>query len=83
MADYVTRVRTSSGDLQIDYNALANLPDVATKKYVNELNTTTNEQISQDIATKLNNKPDIYYGVDLDDAPTDVPNGTVFILIVE
>jgi len=27
MADYVTRVRTEKGDLQIDYNALANLPE--------------------------------------------------------
>ena len=26
MADYVTKVRTSTGDKQIDYNALANLP---------------------------------------------------------
>ena len=27
MAKYVTKVRTESGDLQIDYNALANLPE--------------------------------------------------------
>lgn len=27
MADYITRIRTISGDKQIDYNALANLPD--------------------------------------------------------
>ena len=26
MAQYITRIRTASGDLQIDYNALANLP---------------------------------------------------------
>lgn len=31
MADYVTKIRTSSGDKQIDYNALANLPSVYTK----------------------------------------------------
>ena len=31
MADYVTRVRTDKGDKQIDYNALANLPDLATQ----------------------------------------------------
>ena len=30
MADYVTKIRTSTGDKQIDYNALANLPNVAT-----------------------------------------------------
>lgn len=28
MADYVTKVRTSTGDKQIDYNALANLPTI-------------------------------------------------------
>jgi hypothetical protein len=28
MADYVTRIRTSSGNKQIDYNALANLPNL-------------------------------------------------------
>ena len=28
MADYVTRVRTERGDLQIDYNALANKPEI-------------------------------------------------------
>ena len=27
MAQYITRIRTSSGDLQIDYQALANLPE--------------------------------------------------------
>ena len=26
MADYVTKIRTTDGDKQIDYNALANLP---------------------------------------------------------
>ena len=26
MAEYITRIRTESGDMQIDYNALANLP---------------------------------------------------------
>lgn len=28
MADYITKVRTIDGDKQIDYNALANLPDL-------------------------------------------------------
>lgn len=27
MADYITKIRTESGDKQIDYNALANLPE--------------------------------------------------------
>ncbi len=29
MADYVKRIRTSEGDLQIDYKSLANLPDLS------------------------------------------------------
>ena len=31
MADekYITKIRTSEGDLQIDYNALANLPEIS------------------------------------------------------
>jgi hypothetical protein len=28
MGQYITRIRTDAGDLQIDYNALANLPDI-------------------------------------------------------
>lgn len=28
MADYIKRIRTSDGDKQIDYEALANLPDI-------------------------------------------------------
>ena len=28
MADYVTKIRTRDGDKKIDYNALANLPDI-------------------------------------------------------
>lgn len=30
MAQYIKKIRTESGDLQIDYNALANLPDPVT-----------------------------------------------------
>lgn len=29
MSQYVTKVRTNQGDLQVDYNALANLPDLS------------------------------------------------------
>lgn len=29
MAQHITRIRTASGDLQIDYNALANLPNIS------------------------------------------------------
>ena len=27
MSQYITKIRTESGDLQIDYNALANIPE--------------------------------------------------------
>lgn len=42
MAQYVTKIRTNVGDIPIDYNALANLPDLsiyATKKSVADVNT--------------------------------------------
>lgn len=29
MAAYITKIRTAEGDKQIDYNALANLPDLS------------------------------------------------------
>lgn len=32
MAQYITKIRTESGDVQIDYNGLANLPSVNSKK---------------------------------------------------
>lgn len=36
MSEYITKIRTASGDLQIDYNALANLPqNMASQEYVN------------------------------------------------
>jgi hypothetical protein len=34
MAQLITRIRTESGDLQIDYNALANLPDTPTPESI-------------------------------------------------
>lgn len=34
MEDYIKRIRTSNGDKQIDYEALANLPTVAKLKDV-------------------------------------------------
>ena len=30
MAEYITKIRTENGDMQIDYNALANLPKIPT-----------------------------------------------------
>lgn len=41
------------------------------------------ERFWQHVIVKLSKKPDIYYGTSLDDAPTDVPNGTIFILYKE
>ena len=40
MADYITRIRTISGDKQIDYNALANLPDFS---FVEDMQTQIDE----------------------------------------
>lgn len=34
MATYITKIRTESGDMQIDYNALANLPDLPTPESI-------------------------------------------------
>ena len=31
MAEFITKIRTESGDLPVDYNSLANLPDAANK----------------------------------------------------
>ena len=36
MANYVTRIRTEDGDLQIDYNALANLPNIPSSIVVDD-----------------------------------------------
>ena len=42
MSDFITKIRTAKGDKQIDYNALANLPDVVERiefeETVNALN---------------------------------------------
>ena len=118
MSQYITKIRTDSGDKQIDYNALANLPDLITKKYVDDSNTeaksyaydldtktrgyaenlndeakeyadsldasireyvaTTKTEVLQEVTT---NRPSIYYGTNLDEAPIDIPDGTLFILI--
>ena len=40
MADYITRIRTISGDKQIDYNSLANLPDFS---FVEDMQTQIDE----------------------------------------
>ena len=41
MADYITKIRTADGDKQIDYNALANLPDLTSDwKILNSVTTT-------------------------------------------
>ena len=39
MADYITRIRTIDGDKQIDYDALANLPDLDKKSNVDHEHT--------------------------------------------
>lgn len=39
MADYITTIRTIDGDRQIDYNALANLPDLSEKSNIDHKHT--------------------------------------------
>ena len=39
MADYITKIRTINGDKQIDYNALANLPDLDKKSDIDHIHT--------------------------------------------
>lgn len=43
MADLVKKIRTESGDLQIDYNALANLPKYAASSYAGGAATSANK----------------------------------------
>lgn len=55
MAKYVTKVRTEDGDLQIDYNALANLPDAPTPSSIGaaqKVHTHTHSEIT-DFPTSL------------------------------
>lgn len=60
MAGYVKRIRTTSGDLQIDYNALANLPqpttlsDLGVSATSDELNTLMN--VKRPVQTQLDEK---------------------------
>lgn len=45
MADYITKIRVDEGgtlvDKQIDYNALANLPEIITQEYLDSYFTTS------------------------------------------
>ena len=54
MADYITRIRTESGDLQIDYNALANKPDDIIEGINNNINALKTVKVST--TTKINGK---------------------------
>lgn len=44
MSDYITKIRTIDGEKQIDYNALANLPDLNQKADI------THEHTAEEIA---------------------------------
>ena len=46
-ADYIKKIRTESGDKQIDYTALANLPDIYTKNETEQLINDVNESIKK------------------------------------
>lgn len=53
MADYITKIRTINGDKQIDYNALANLPDLNVKVDLEDFyNHTGNAYNPHDVTAK-------------------------------
>lgn len=58
MSQYVTKIRTDAGDLQIDYNALANLPAL------NTMFSNPNLLINSDFRSPINQRAqNIYYGM--------------------
>jgi hypothetical protein len=67
MAEYVTKIRTENGDMQIDYNALANLPE--TDKTLSKKNKAADAkatgdaiaQLSSDVSTLEATKADLEY----------------------
>lgn len=52
MAQYITKIRTESGDKQIDYNALANLPNLDAKANVSDLTSHTDNKSNPHGVTK-------------------------------
>lgn len=75
MANYIAKIRTTDGDKQIDYNALANLPDTS------QLDTTDKTLIGA--INEVNGKLKSFNYITLVDQPTNknyklyVSNGTL------
>jgi hypothetical protein len=67
MAQYITKIRTESGDLQIDYNALANLPDIEAMNFAKGDHTHTPESLGASKAVHTHTQSDII------DFPTSLP----------
>lgn len=71
MSQYVTKIRTDQGEKQIDYNALANLPDAANKvenSLVVKLNGGTTEDTNMftfdgSVEKNINLTPSSMYGI--------------------
>lgn len=76
MADLIKKIRTDAGDLQIDYNALANLPqNMASQEYVNTsiasfsnpnllINSDFRNPVNQRGLTEYATSPDWKYSID-------------------
>lgn len=64
--DYITRIRTQSGDKQIDYNSLANLPEIKNIEPIEPLvinGTSYNGSVSVNITEVINTMIDNKLGV--------------------
>lgn len=58
-AEYINKIRTLDGDMQIDYNALANLPDLTQKAD----KTIINDSIETEVTiTELSDNTEMVYG---------------------
>lgn len=87
MADYIKKILTSAGEKQIDYTALANLPDVYTRSEADKAEII--ELVTQNTYTKeetLSESTKTAYGLDSSAIPNDVfsklasasvPTGTI------
>lgn len=53
MADFIKKIRTADGDKQIDYNALANLPDLSQKVNKSDIDTELDSSSTNPIANKV------------------------------
>lgn len=68
MSEYITKIKTATGDKQIDYNALANLPSVYTKS---EIDSKLSESVSYNKAETLSESTKALFGLTSTGTPDD------------